>query len=71
MIVPEEVKSAWGGLLEHGDYEKIAEQADKSYATISNAVRTGKCSESTFIAINNYLAAKKNRIEKSSKKVIE
>lgn len=68
MIVPKRIFKNWKLKKEHGDVKAIHEfttETGKSISevTISNALRTGRASKETMLAINNYYK-KKPEIQK-------
>ena len=58
MIITTKTFKFWKSLQEHTDIEKIAESSGISRVTISNALRTGRASGTTIIAIHSYFIDK-------------
>lgn len=77
MVVDKLIRNNWKILLDHGDIQKIVDSTIKesdpngiSRNTISNAIRTGRCSETTFEAIQAYLRKKKEETKRFVKQNI-
>ena len=64
MIIAKNILERWNELKEHTDIEKIANQYNISRVTISNAIRLGKASSITILAIDDYFKNKKKKLNK-------
>ena len=64
MIIAKNILERWNELKEHTDIVKIANQYNISRVTISNAIRLGKASSITILAIDDYFKNKKKKLNK-------
>ncbi len=74
--VPKRIFRNWKLQKEHGDVKAIHEATYNSGApisevTISNAMRTGKCSVETMKSINDYYSAKRTRDKQKEADLLE
>lgn len=66
MKIPTELLEKWQVLRSAGDSQKIIDTMETkvSDSTISNAFKTGQCSDELFEAMAEYYQGKKERISK-------
>lgn len=75
MVIGGKIRQSWKLLYEHGDIERIHQVTKSetkpqgiSRVTISNAIKTGRCSEQTFESIQNFYKKKVKDLERFEKR---
>lgn len=59
MIIPTRVLKKWKSEIEHGDLQKIAEKAGKSYVTVYRALKSKECTPELFESISLFVEERK------------